>query len=397
MMNGRERKLVPVLGAVVGVGVIVIAGYSWFIKPLAAYNKTIRDMTDERDLEALKWQTFVVEHKKLELARLRSLPASPSDAQSIYNHYLAKTVKESGLELAGITPAAPTKVKPTGTVPGIKEVGHQVQAFTLNARGELPELLKMMEAMQTTPYEHRIRSLNIDRIDASAGKDASRKLNITMIVEALLVAHTENRAGQPPGANTEAMFLDMVAGQSGFAPSGWALIGNRAALSQANPAPANRRYADVGRKNVFTGLVPIEKGLGGFFGKKAAPGKGASPADIPRFIRLVHTIPTHQEAYLLNLFYRNEEMKLSANPKTGYQVRRISDDRGDNVICFIKVLRVDSGVVYFQVKDDVYSITLGQTLENALKEEPYSTEELSELDLMPDPNFGKDNMNKRSR
>jgi hypothetical protein len=364
-MNARERLLLVALIAVVGVGGFAMGTYLWFVKPLLAYDKTILTMRQERDDEQFKWQTFQDEHKKLELARLKSLPAKASDAQSVYNYYLETAVRKSGLDLGSIQPSSPTQMKPVSVIPNVKEVGHKLMTFTLTARGELAELVKLMETLQTTPYEHRIRSLGVDRADTAVGKTASKKLIVTMVIETLLVAKNENRPGHPPGVNTECLVVDHIAGRSMFAPMGWGLVGNRLAVSQATPTPANRRYADIGKKNIFVGAIPLEKSAPVIVKKKE---EKQPPGNIPRYIRLVHTVPTSQEAYLINLFYRNEELKLSANPKTGYQVRRISDDNGDFVFCFMKVLRVDTGIVYFQVKDEVYAIELGQTLDDALQE-----------------------------
>jgi hypothetical protein len=392
-MNARERLLLIALIAVVGVGGFGIGTYVWFVKPLAAYNKTIKTLEEERDAEAWKWDTFREEHKRLELARLKSLPVKPSDAQSVYNYYLEQSVRKSGLILGAIQPSSPTRMKPVSTIPNVKEVGHQLMTFTLTARGELAELVKLMETLQTTPYEHRIRNLGVDRVDAAAlGKDAGTKLNITMVIETLLVAKNENRPGHPPGVNTECLIVDHIAGRSMLAPMGWGLIGNGLAISQATPMPANRRYADVAKKNIFVGAIPIYKtgGGGGVFEKKKTPiAEKPSPGNIPSYIRLVHTIPTHKEAYLINLFYRNEEFKLSAKPNSGYDVKRISDDNGNYIFCFLKVLRVDTGVVYFQVKDAVFAIELGQTLDDAMQE-ALDDDELEKLGIAADPAFAKD-------
>ncbi len=389
-MNARERLLLVALCAVVGVGGLAMGTYLWFVKPLVAYNKTIAAMHEENNLEQEKWNTFRLEHKKLVLARLKSLPAKPSDAQSAYTYYLEQSVHKSGLVLGAIQPSAPTRMKPVSAIPGVKEIGHQLMTFTLTARGELAELVKLMETLQTTPYEHRIRSLGVDRADQAVTKGAGKKLIITMVIETLLVAKNENGPAHPPGVNTECLIVDHIASRSMAAPLGWGIVGNRLAISQATPIPANRRYGDIAKKNIFVGAIPIEKfspGGGGGFTKKKE--EKQPPGNIPRYIRLVHTIPTQQEAYLLNLFYRNEELKLSANPKTGYQVRRISDDYGDYVFCFMLVLRVDSGVVYFQVKDEAYAIELGQTLDDALQE-ALTEDEIGELGLVLNAAWAKE-------
>jgi hypothetical protein len=317
-----------------------------------------------------------------------------SDAQSAYSYYLEKAVDRSGLTLGTIVPAALAKVKPAANMPEIKDVGHQVMTFTLTARGDLAQVVKLMETLQTTPYEHRVRSVNLDRADMATAKSAGKKLVVNMVIETLLVAGNPNRPGHPPGVNTKCLIYDHVASRSGIAPTGWGLIGNMVAIRLSTPMP-DRNYSRIADKNIFVGAIPIEQ-----YPKqqprkvvKAAP-EQKSPGNIPAYIKLVQTVPTHQEAYLINLFYRNEEMKLSSNPKTGYQVRRVSDDYGTYIYLFLKVLRVDSGVVFFQVYDQVYAIELGQTLASAL-EEPLSDEEIEAYSLKVDVSWGKEQLRKQ--
>ncbi len=178
-MNSRERLLVVALVAVVGGGGLFIGTYVWFVKPLVAYNKAIATQTDENNLEQDKWESFLRDRKKLELAKLKSLPLNPGDASSEYVSYLERMVAQTGLKLTGITPSQVIKMKPVAPVAGIKDVGHQMMTFTLNARGDMADLVKFMELLQTTPYEHRIKSLNIDRADSAGGKAASAKYTAT--------------------------------------------------------------------------------------------------------------------------------------------------------------------------------------------------------------------------
>ena len=390
-MNPREKRLLSILIAIVGVGGVSLGTYLWFVKPLMAYNKTIQTMTDERNLEQLKWDTFEVERKKLAWARLKSLPITPQHAASEYQDYLGRMLEQTGLKVAGIAAGPALKVKPASQIPGIKEVGHLVMAFNLSATGELADLVKFMELLQKTPYEHRIKSLTIDRADTSYGKNAGKTLTINMSIETLLVAKNENMPGHPPGLDSKYRVYDYIAGRTGLAPMGWGAIGSMLAVKQSTPMPLDRKYSDIARKNVFVGYIPLPTP-----NKKGSQFGDGYPGDIPRFIRLVHTVPTQKEAYLLNLFSRKQELKLSADPKTGYDTRKIFDEDGDYVFFNMKVLRVDSGVVYFQVQNQVYAITLGQTLADAILE-PLTIERLDDLDIEYDRAWAKKQMNSEEK
>lgn len=390
-MNSRERKLIILLVACVGVGGGGLGVYAWFVKPLIGYNKAILNARDERDLEELKWNTFLAEQQKLAWARVKSLPTRPELAASEYERYLERMIEKTELKLVGINYAAAVKVKPTGTVQGVKEVGHQIISFNLIARGELPDLVKFMELLRSTPYEHRIKTMSIDRADNSTAKTASKTLNITMTIEALLVGKSDNGPGHPPGLDGKYLAYDFLAARSDMAPLGWGMVGSLVALKQNMPRPAGRDYAEVSKKNIFVGAFPSIRGPVG----PGDPGE-TGPVEprvgnIPAFIRLVHTVQTNHEAYLLNLYYRNEEFKLSDDPKSGYQVRRISTDNGDHVFFFMKVLRIDPGVVYFQKENQVYAISLGQTLADAIQE-PLSIDRMDDLDLDWDRDWAKQQM-----
>ncbi|HZZ81257.1 MAG TPA: hypothetical protein VFE62_22325 [Gemmataceae bacterium] len=393
-MNSRERMLMIVLIAVVGGGGFVIGTVVWFVKPLLAYNKTIDALKDDNDLEQLKWDTFQFERKKLELARLKSLPLNPGDASSEYSAYLERMMAQTKLRVVSIVPSQAAKVKPSAATPqGIKDVGHLVMTFTISARGELAELVKLMELLQDTPYEHRIRSLNIDRVDTGFAKssNSNNTLVINMVIETMLVARNVNMPGHPPGVDQKCMIYDHIANRSGFAPTGWGLIGTMVVMKKAAPTPEDRQYDDIARKNIFVGWTPTTKVGPSEPPPPPPPPAAKRPGEIPRYIRLVQTTPSQQEAYLLNLFYRNEEFKVSSDPKTGYQIRRISDDTGDYIFFFMKVLRVDPGMVHFQIENHVFTIKLGQTLEDAIQE-PLSLDRMDDLDLDWDRAWAKEQM-----
>jgi hypothetical protein len=406
-MNARERLLLVALIAVVGFGGFGVGTYMWFVKPLLAFNKTIKTISEEKDLEEFKWNTFVKESEKLKWARLKSLPMKPENASSEYENYLERMIAQTrtdnradtGLKLISINSSPAAKVKPSGAVPGVKEVGHLLISFTLTARGELSDLVKLMELMQATPYEHRIKAMNVDRVDQSVGKGAGETLNISMVIETLLVAKNQNMPGHPPGIETKYRIYDFVAGRSGLAPMGWGVMGDMLVLKQAFPTPEDRQYEDIGRKNIFVGWLPTRSPT-----PPPPPETDDDepepttppPGNIPAYIRLVQTVPTHQEAYLLNLYYGKDEYRLSADPNSGYQTKRIQDKGGDYIFFMMKVLRVDTGVVYFQIEKHVFAIKLGQTLNDAIQD-PLSLDRMDDLDLEMDREWGKEQMKKNEK
>ncbi len=208
-MNPREKRLLIALVLVVGIGGIGLGAYAWFVKPLLAYNKAIQTASDDRDMELLKWNTFEFEKKKLEWARLKSLPLNPGDASSEYENYLERMIAQTSLKVLGIAPSQAVKVKPTGTVPNVKEVGHFLMSFTLSARGELADVVKFMELLQATPYEHRIKAMNLDRADMSTAKNASKTLTVT-ILSMRRPRSTTTRRSSAPASTTSSDRISLI-------------------------------------------------------------------------------------------------------------------------------------------------------------------------------------------
>ena len=382
-MNPREKNLLAALIAVVSLGVVALATWMWFVVPLRDYNRKIVVMQAENNKTQAQIDEFNAGRKKLALARIKSLPAS-DEAGSEYMNYLHTVLPENGLKVDEMTRSQnPVEVKPVSSIPGIKKVGHQMLTFQVKARGTMAQLVSALEAMQKTPYEHRIKSLIIDRAETQP-KDANTKLVVNMIIETLLVAKTESKPGIPPGVDVKGIFLDSLTAQLG-GPPGLGQVVATLILNQATPASTgDRQYADIAKRNIFVGAMPkppAEK-------KKKDVAVVEAPQPQPpgpmlKFIRLVGVEPTAQEAHFLNLFYRKDERKISAKENSGYNTFLIAADDLSYTFFLGKVLRVDHRDVFFQVKDKVYKWHVGDTLEYAF--ENYLTlDYLDAIDLEPD-------------
>jgi hypothetical protein len=380
-MTTRDKRFLIILSsAVAGVGLIAFLGLQWFWNPLQSYNTKIGGLRDDNEKLQADLELFFKEKKKLELAKLKSLPSKPDQATTEYLSYLKDALEGSGLRVETYTPSSPLKVKPPASVPGIKDVGHQTLTFTVKANGELAQLVQAMEQMQKTPYDHRIKNLSIDRSDTSYGKDASSKLKIDMVIEVLLVAKTANRPGLPPGLEPKYLLCDFLPARSGV-PS-WGLIASALAFKQvkdAMPAPVYRDYADIARKNIFVGAVTIKPPAPPTVAKEAT-GPAPPPEKVPAYVRLIQTVPDLQEAYLFNRVYKSREIKVIARQRSGYEFFRITDENGEYVFFQAKALRVGPRDMYFQVKNMVYALHLGQTLDEAMRF-PLTIEEMDEMDL----------------
>jgi hypothetical protein len=336
-MNARERTLLIALVAILACGVGLYAAKRWWWDPLQDYNRTIERLTDENDQQDFKLATFQKERKKLVLARIKSLPSKPDQAASEYMAYLESLLANSGLKVEDLQKSTVQKVKVVTPIPNVKEVGHQIIPFTVRVRGELGQLVKAMEKMQKTPYEHRIRNLTIDRTDMAAKKDASNKLTVSMIIETLLVSKSDNKTSLPPGFDSKSLLA---------------------------PTPPDRNYALIGEKNIFVGASPYRE----------PDDMNPPPAEYtPRYIHLTQTVPEQKTAFLLNRIYRRAEMKVIAN-KPGWDEFQVTDEFGNYVFFRAKVLKVDQRQIYFQVgrshdadfpRNSVFTVQIGESLAQA--------------------------------
>jgi hypothetical protein len=358
-MNARERNLLIGLIVILGGGALLYAGNRWFLNPLQEYNATIAKLTEDNQTEQAKLALFEAEKKKLVVARLKSLPNNSADAIAEYMNYLKPLLEGSGLVGVDLKPGTAQDVKPlaANSSSNAKKPGHRLITFTVHAGGELSQVVKAIDLMRKTPFEHRIKNLTIDRKETSTAKSASTKLNILMSVETLLVAKTQSKPGMIPGFDPKSYLVyDQVAGR-GFGPTGWGTLAATVMHLQATRTYADRDYADIGRKNIFVGAIPLPP-------EKEKKGLLKPNVDVPKYVHLIHLAPKEQTAYLHNRVYKKDDIKVMVQPKA--DVFTIIDDETGFRFFNAKLMKVESREIYFQVKDNVYQMHIGQSLSEAM-------------------------------
>jgi hypothetical protein len=367
--------LLIVLLTILGGGGALIVGYQWFYVPLADYNAKIRKLDQENKLKDEEVMAIWADKKLLDKARLMSLPPKPDLAVSEYSKYLQPLLTQSGLVLDSFTTPSVAEAKPTTTTPqNAKKPTHQVLAFQVRAKGDLKALVKALERLQKTPLVHRVKALSIDRMDASAGATNNR-LNIGMTIEAMIVGRSEGRPNNLLGIDPRMVALDGIAALQG-GPTGLALVpwvvGPTGPVAQRRleGEMAHRYYSDIARRNPFVGA------------SKPPPPREEPDADIEvaEYVRLDTTNVDGREAFLRNLIFKTSPIRIRAVPRSGYDTFRVMNENRSKTILRGKVLRIDQRDVYFQVKEDIYGIHIGQTLADAMRR-PLNNGELEDLEL----------------
>jgi hypothetical protein len=228
-MNARERMLLIVLVTVLGGGGLAVGTYQWYWKPLQDLNKQIAEIRHKRDDAQDQWSQFEIDQRKLLLARTKSLPADPAEAAFEYmTVYLQPLLNRSRMTGVAVQKSQAVDMKFTPSIPGVKKVGHQMMTFTVTAKGNWGQLIDVMEQLQRTPYEHRVRSLTVERENntPSTFKDPSPKLRFTFSIETLLVAKTRSKPGFPPGFDPSAVVIDSFAARQAGAPFALGMLGS---------------------------------------------------------------------------------------------------------------------------------------------------------------------------
>lgn len=167
-MNPRERILGLSVGGVVAM-IVVFMCYS-----------SINRMYKFRSTEISKLDQSLAAERRMDRQTLdaafrmknyqeRSLPRHASVAKSLYQAWLIELFDKSGMGQPAVT---------TGKSREEKKL-YSSQLFTLNAKGTLPQVVKLLHGFYSADYMHRITKLHITPI-----KD-SKNLQLIMDVEAL--------------------------------------------------------------------------------------------------------------------------------------------------------------------------------------------------------------------
>lgn len=354
-MTQRDQKIVMllVLGILaLGIGIVLVK--TSFVDPISEYNNKISSLEDKKDQVWQQINLIEAGRKDLEKAKRMSLPAQQVKAAASYDQYLVDLLRESGLTEVFVQGPPPADPKSAPTVPTAvtapKKAGHTILNYTVRAKGSLAAVVTALENLQRTPIMHRVRGLSLGRQDNNSSKEANTgKLLVQMTIEAMIVAGVK--------ADQEAK-----------------LKPNADAKLPTESYP--RKYTDIARKNIFIGPVPLPP-------QPPVVDLTEPTAEekiIPEFVRLTHTDALAQEAFLRTLIFQMPETRLRSKPGSGYDWFTIKNEERTKDLVRARVLRIDERDVYFQVKDDVYGVHVGQNIWQAMRR-PLSDEELENLEL----------------
>jgi hypothetical protein len=353
-MNPRERFLA--LGVLL---VVVLAGTAFlfhqlFWQPLQDRDANIQAL--EREIEKKQDRIMQVEadRPKFERWKQLSLPADMALAKREYEKYLSELMRECGFNAEStVTPPQQADSKTTPQIQGKGPVFTRLQ-FNVHAYANLGNLVQLLERFYRTGLLHRIKNFSIQRPLTPGGTGLQPdELDITMIIDALIVTGADKRSELQAGPSKRALVLDTIASLRN-GPTGLGAIlcvlGPTGPFGPGSLARPAGEYDVIAQKNIFLGPPERER---------------RQPVEVTHFVHLTDITQNDKrtEARLYDR-YNNKRTRLRAEP--GFDSFRVMNEKGEPILRG-KVMRIDARDVIFRVDKKDYSWHLGQSLEDVLK------------------------------
>jgi hypothetical protein len=366
-MTGRERFLAMGVVVLIILGAAALMGHQFILAPLNNRANALDALNKEVEAREKRVAEIYAEKPKLESWQKLSLPADVSLARLEYEKYLSGLVRQCGFAAGSfvVTPQ-PADTKTSPTLPGKKEPIYIRLPFTVQARGELADLVELLERFYRTPLMHQVKSIAVQRPLTSVGpQQRPNDLDINLTIEALVLSGAENRGQLLPGVDAKLVVTDVLTvlqNGSGGLPLVPGAVGPTGPLGPGLLAVPPRKYSGVAGKNIFFGPPTGDR--------------TAENVEVMQFVYLTDITreDAKAEAFIYDR-YNNRKTRLRAS--AGFDSFRILDSQGETLLRGT-VLRIDDRDLVFQSGEKYYSIHVGQNLEEALKH-PLGPSELKEL------------------
>jgi hypothetical protein len=360
-MTQRDQKvLLVIVLSLVGAGIGFLGLYKLFLGPNSDYDRKIADLED-KTLQIKKDIHQVVAGRKMWNDKKNlSLPVNSVKASNVYLGYVDNLLKRSGLKDIDLKPEE-VRSAPTQNLPGnaAKKPEHTTLTVSVSAKGPMSAVVEAFDELQRTPLVHRIKSFTLGHQESNNNNKGGAKdtLNLSMTLEAMIVAGTDPKKDVP----------EWMVNKSGALPP---------AAHTRSPS-----YASIAKRNVFFGPggvvwvppdddVPVEP----------EPEPDPTQLLVKDYVRLVHTDPTNQEAYLRQLLFKEKDTLVKTDPKFGFDTFQILSENRQSMLKAY-VLRIDQRDMYIQEKDFVYRVHIGHTVSEGMVH-ALNNEELKSLDLV---------------
>lgn len=362
-MTKRERTMALILlPPLLLFGGWFLAYQLWF-EPLRLKDQRIRDIETEIQEKNASIKKALDKKKELEKLKPASLPFDADLARREYEDEISKLLRQSGFEAGSfsVTPK-PIDTKTSPTLAKNKPPIFNRLVYTVQAKGELLNVVEFMEKFYKVRLLHQIRNFNLQR-PVTPDRNRANELDVSMTIEALVLDVAEHRKTLKP--EKEPDLADVLAG-------------------------GERTYGMIAGKDLFFGPPPPAP---------TTPERPRSTTDFAQFIKFVSFTDSEQSPVITMMdAYNNQE--ISIRPRAdgdGYRVEvtyllngrkrtlrsgrtiDILDERGELQHRWL-VLKVSEREVFLQDEDEYFVVHIGNRLSEMVK---LSTEEATGLGLIP--------------
>lgn len=268
-----------------------------------------------------------------------------------YERFLSELMLESGFsrDTVVVTPRQPDRRSNPLALKG-KEPAFERLAFSAAGRGGLDNLVRLMRDFHHAPLLHQVRNVSVTLAPARSGRttNAAGSLDVTMTVEALLVAGAEERAS---------------------------LLPDKLAHQPRVLAEANRDYSLMGKRNMFTGIEPPPPPP-----RAPAPPETEDRTEVLRFVKLTTLWYDEErrrwEGALYDQAKGGPERKINTRTRDEFTIY----DKDENTILEARVVRIDESQVIFKSDGKFYRVRCGEFLFPAVRQ-PLTSSELQSLGI----------------
>lgn len=329
--DSAKRVLLTVVILIVGGFALYVTGNKIVYQPYVKAKNRLKVLEDDVYEKETTFNRFKIDQANFASWNKMSLPSDFDVAVSQYHGIVKPILETSGLLVENFTDPQPAQaVTGSGSQ---KKVRHTILPFDVRAKGTAAAVAKALEALQRLPILHRVKTLDLERAESvTLDKEPTGKLNVHMTIEAMIVF----------GAN------------------------NTLSLGDAEKQRAIKRpYEQVKERNPFLG-PQIEK-----ISKPREIVDSFSGPDVPLFtvLNAISTSPVadngEREAFLSNRIYDTKFIRLRTAP--GFDTFKIFADQDfARPLHRCKVLKIDDREIYYQLGEDVYKMTIYQTLKESM-------------------------------
>ncbi|MEY3536257.1 MAG: hypothetical protein RLZZ582_1833, partial [Verrucomicrobiota bacterium] len=156
-MNEREKKLLSIIGGLVGVALLFVVGRSIFLKPLTEIDRRIAGVREKLDRLTKERRDYFAAEDEVKAVAARTFSDDIDQASARFGEMLTRTLINSGLREADFSRL------PTGTrkIRGALETG-----WTVRGDGPLHQVVSLIFLLDRATPVHRLDGLTLSPSDA---------------------------------------------------------------------------------------------------------------------------------------------------------------------------------------------------------------------------------------